>query len=250
MKRIISLTLASVLLIAAPSISEAQAYGKGKANQGDANKNNNNQGRNNNKNGNQPAATPNVPVVVSQPHNVPVIVQRPRPNSPPVQAVPQMQPRPQAPHQQNAQPQVQPQIKQAYTRPGNLNPQFVRGQRAPEQYRQPQYFVSDWQQRQLRRPPSGYHWVRNDNNQYLLIAITTGIIMQIFANENNNYYQLWSYGEYLPSQYRRSGYYVNNWQYYHLRRPTNGRRWLHVNHQFLLINISNGRIYAVVEQNY
>ncbi len=31
----------------------------------------------------------------------------------------------------------------------------------------------------LRQPPRGYRWVRADNNDYLLVAIATGIILDI-----------------------------------------------------------------------
>ena len=61
-------------------------------------------------------------------------------------------------------------------------PHYSRGDRVPTQYQQNQYVVSDWQQRKLRKPPRGYHWVRNDNNDYFLAAITTGIIADLILN--------------------------------------------------------------------
>ncbi len=40
--------------------------------------------------------------------------------------------------------------------------------------------VQDWQGRHLHRPPPGYEWVQ-DGNQFVLIAITSGIIAGIIA---------------------------------------------------------------------
>lgn len=44
--------------------------------------------------------------------------------------------------------------------------------------------VNDWGEHHLRQPPSGYEWVQ-DGNQYVLIAITSGIIADIFLNAAN-----------------------------------------------------------------
>ena len=57
------------------------------------------------------------------------------------------------------------------------------GDRLPPQYRSNrQYVVNDWQQRHLRKPPRGYHWVRDDNNNYFLAAVTTGVILDLLLN--------------------------------------------------------------------
>lgn len=37
--------------------------------------------------------------------------------------------------------------------------------------------VHDYERVHLRPPPRGYHWVRDDNNDYVLVAIATGIIL-------------------------------------------------------------------------
>jgi Ni/Co efflux regulator RcnB len=39
----------------------------------------------------------------------------------------------------------------------------------------------DWRQHHLRQPPSGYEWVQS-GNQFVLIAVTTGIIASIIAS--------------------------------------------------------------------
>lgn len=38
--------------------------------------------------------------------------------------------------------------------------------------------------RDLRAPPNGYHWVRNDSGDYLLAAIVGGLIAQVIVNGN------------------------------------------------------------------
>ncbi len=39
----------------------------------------------------------------------------------------------------------------------------------------------DWHQHHLRQPPSGYEWVQS-GNQFVMVAITTGIIASIIAS--------------------------------------------------------------------
>ena len=63
------------------------------------------------------------------------------------------------------------------------SPRYSRGDRVPDQYRRDrQYAVDDWQARHLRRPPRGYHWVRDDNNNYFLAAAATGLILDLLLN--------------------------------------------------------------------
>lgn len=59
--------------------------------------------------------------------------------------------------------------------------QFRRGDRLPSEYRSRQYVVDDWRGHHLNRPPRGYHWVQSGND-YFLVAITTGIILQLLMN--------------------------------------------------------------------
>lgn len=51
---------------------------------------------------------------------------------------------------------------------------WARGHR----YHGPNYVVSNYGYYRLRPPPRGYHWVRA-NNDYLLVAIATGVILDI-----------------------------------------------------------------------
>lgn len=39
--------------------------------------------------------------------------------------------------------------------------------------------MRDYRHYRLQPPPRGYRWVRADNNDYLLVAITTGLILNI-----------------------------------------------------------------------
>jgi Ni/Co efflux regulator RcnB len=39
--------------------------------------------------------------------------------------------------------------------------------------------VTDYRTRHLREPPRGYHWIRDEDNNFLLVAITTGVILDL-----------------------------------------------------------------------
>ena len=58
---------------------------------------------------------------------------------------------------------------------------YHRGGYLPVEYRT-RYVVTDWRRDRLREPPRGYHWVRSDNGDFLLVAITTGIITDLILN--------------------------------------------------------------------
>ena len=58
---------------------------------------------------------------------------------------------------------------------------FHTGARLPTQYRSRQYVVDDWRGHHLSAPPRGYHWVQTGGD-YVLVAIATGVIMQLFLN--------------------------------------------------------------------
>ena len=59
---------------------------------------------------------------------------------------------------------------------------YKRGGHVPQQYRGGDYIVTDWHARHLRQPPRGYQYVRSDNGDFLLVAISTGIIASILAS--------------------------------------------------------------------
>jgi len=62
-------------------------------------------------------------------------------------------------------------------------PRWSRGDRLPTEYRGNQYVVSDWKNNNLRKPPRGYHWMRtNNNDQYVLAAVATGIIADVMMS--------------------------------------------------------------------
>lgn len=42
--------------------------------------------------------------------------------------------------------------------------------------------VTDWRNRHLRRPPRGYRWVQTDDGDFVLVAISTGIILDLMMN--------------------------------------------------------------------
>jgi Ni/Co efflux regulator RcnB len=58
---------------------------------------------------------------------------------------------------------------------------FYRGGRLPAQYRAHQYVVNDWRGHGLRTPPRGYQWVQTGGD-YVLVAIATGVILELLLN--------------------------------------------------------------------
>ncbi|MCX7175897.1 MAG: RcnB family protein [Proteobacteria bacterium] len=61
------------------------------------------------------------------------------------------------------------------------NHAFYRGDRLPVEYRHNSYVVDDWRSHRLSAPPRGYHWVQTGGD-YVLVAIATGIILQLLLN--------------------------------------------------------------------
>ena len=60
---------------------------------------------------------------------------------------------------------------------------YKRGGYLPVEYRSTRYVVYDWRDARLREPPRGYHWVRSDNGDFLLVAIATGVIVDLLLNQ-------------------------------------------------------------------
>ena len=58
---------------------------------------------------------------------------------------------------------------------------WARGERLPASYYQNRAYYVDYRVYHLRPPPRGYRWVRVDDD-YMLIALTTGLIASIIAN--------------------------------------------------------------------
>lgn len=55
------------------------------------------------------------------------------------------------------------------------NHEYYRGDRLPASSRHNNYVVNDWRSHHLSAPPRGHRWVQSGND-YILVAITTGII--------------------------------------------------------------------------
>jgi len=62
------------------------------------------------------------------------------------------------------------------------NHEYYRGDRLPAEYRHRNYVVDDWRGHRLSAPPRGYHWVQSGND-YILIAIATGVIAQLLLGQ-------------------------------------------------------------------
>jgi Ni/Co efflux regulator RcnB len=58
---------------------------------------------------------------------------------------------------------------------------YRRGGYIPQTYRGSRYVVSDWRRYRLKPPPRGYQYIRSDNGDFLLAAITTGAILSIIV---------------------------------------------------------------------
>ena len=58
---------------------------------------------------------------------------------------------------------------------------FDRGQFLPQSYRGRDQFV-DYRRHHLRAPPRGYGWVQGNSNQFLMVALATGLIAAIANN--------------------------------------------------------------------
>jgi len=86
---------------------------------------------------------------------------------------------------------------------GNLR--WSRGDRLPERYRQNQYVTKDWRQHGLRQPPRGYHWVHNDNNDFFLAGISSGIIFEVVYRDDRD--QQWRQRYDAPATYNDDPYY-------------------------------------------
>ena len=75
-----------------------------------------------------------------------------------------------------------PQAEHVAERGAGPNHDFRRGGRLSAEYRNRQYVVDDWRAHRLSAPPRGYHWVQTGPD-YVLVAITTGIIAQILLSQ-------------------------------------------------------------------
>jgi Ni/Co efflux regulator RcnB len=77
-------------------------------------------------------------------------------------------------------PQPAPRYRGMYDQ-GRHEGWYKRGGYVPAQYRRGNYVVSDWRRYRLKPPPRGYQYIRSDNGDFLLAAITTGAILSIIA---------------------------------------------------------------------
>lgn len=59
---------------------------------------------------------------------------------------------------------------------------YRKGAAVPQEYRDHRYVVDNWHEYHLREPPRGYQWVRSDNGEFLLIAVTSGVIADIMLS--------------------------------------------------------------------
>lgn len=61
---------------------------------------------------------------------------------------------------------------------------YKKGDHVPDDWRKPAHYVN-YHDHHLRKPPKGYHWVHDsDSDQYLLVAVTTGVIAAVVASHH------------------------------------------------------------------
>ncbi len=118
--------------------------------------------------------------------------------------------------------------------------QWPIGKPLPDGYRQSPYAAPDWQQCHLRIPPSGYRWLRSNNDQQMLIS--SRFIPHIIDQGAYPSDRQLARGKVLPAEYRSPRYAVRDWRDRGLPAPYPGCRWVFINHQFLLVSTSSGLI--------
>jgi len=62
-----------------------------------------------------------------------------------------------------------------------------RGDRLPAYYRDSYYVVDDYYRYGVRPPPRGYHYVRDDRGDLLLVGIATGVILGVILSQSGGY---------------------------------------------------------------
>lgn len=88
---------------------------------------------------------------------------------------------------------------------------WSRGDRLPDQYRQGQYTVNNWQYYGLQSPPYGYQWHRDDHNNFFLVVISSGVIAVPVLWEdrdrrwNESYHRTYGYDDDIYYRECRSG---------------------------------------------
>ncbi|RYG14418.1 MAG: hypothetical protein EON92_02215 [Burkholderiales bacterium] len=72
--------------------------------------------------------------------------------------------------------------RQDHRRFDRQDQRFHRGGYVPQEFRERQYVVSDWQQRRYAPPPRGYQYVQGGGSDVVLAAIATGLIASIILS--------------------------------------------------------------------
>lgn len=70
-----------------------------------------------------------------------------------------------------------------HVRPGHHPPpRWARGYRIHDYGWAPTYVIVDYHHYGLRHPPRGHHWRRDDRGDWLLVAIATGLVVDVILN--------------------------------------------------------------------
>lgn len=101
--------------------------------------------------------------------------------------------------------------QQRVTQQRAIQQRWSRGDRLPEQYRQDRYAVNNWQHFGLQPPPHGYRWYRDDDNDFFLVVISSGLITSpvLWSDRsrywNQNYRRTYGYDDDLYYRECRTG---------------------------------------------
>ena len=161
------------------------------------------------------------------------------------------------------------------------------GDRVGDDDRNDRDVVTDWENDNLKSPPSGYSWLRHDGSgQYLLTEMQTGRVVDAvdqararndrFDNRQSGHHDPradsgagnnqmnyvdgqgggsrpsgdWSRGGRVPEAYRDDNHTVSDWRDRNLRAPAGGYVWIRNDSgQYVLASRHSGRIADVVDQD-
>lgn len=132
-------------------------------------------------------------------------------------------------------------------RPGNVR--WSRGDRLPSQYLESHYRITNYRQLGLREPARNQRWVRDDNNNFYLIGLMTGVIAEVIYNQSQTSGR-WARGDRLPYQYLQNPWAITDYRKLGLAEPRRGERWVHDNDDnYYLVAIATGIIINVLYRN-
>ncbi len=84
-------------------------------------------------------------------------------------------------------------------------PRYAKGDRLPQQYLDSRHTVSDYRGYGLRAPPRGYRWAHDDDNNFFLVLLASGVIADVYYNNDRS--QRWDQRHARTYTYNDDAYY-------------------------------------------